>query len=174
MAAGEEVAAGQKLFTLEAMKMETTVYAERAGTVAEVLAKAGHAGRGGRSAAALRGLRAIFVAGPPPGPLSWGREAASHALSPRREKPMYRAALLGAAAVAALAFWSWPAPAHVKGRALITHGYTISHLGPGTQRRGRGRTPPSATSTTTSAFSGSTCGPGAAPTASTGTTSTGS
>ena len=37
MAAGEQVAAGQKLFTLEAMKMETTVYAERAGKVAEVL-----------------------------------------------------------------------------------------------------------------------------------------
>jgi pyruvate carboxylase len=35
--AGEQVAAGQKLFTLEAMKMETTVYAERAGRVAEVL-----------------------------------------------------------------------------------------------------------------------------------------
>jgi pyruvate carboxylase len=35
---GEEdtVTAGQKLVTLEAMKMETTVYAERAGTVAEV------------------------------------------------------------------------------------------------------------------------------------------
>jgi pyruvate carboxylase len=39
--AGEHVSAGQKLFTLEAMKMETTVYAERAGTVAEVLVKAG-------------------------------------------------------------------------------------------------------------------------------------
>ncbi len=34
---GKEVAPGEKLFTLEAMKMETTVYAERAGTVAEVL-----------------------------------------------------------------------------------------------------------------------------------------
>jgi pyruvate carboxylase len=34
---GEAVAAGQKLATLEAMKMETTLYAERAGTVAEVL-----------------------------------------------------------------------------------------------------------------------------------------
>ena len=31
-AVGEEVAAGQKLLTLEAMKMETTLYAERAGT----------------------------------------------------------------------------------------------------------------------------------------------
>lgn len=34
--AGESVAAGQKLFTLEAMKMETTVTAERAGKIAEV------------------------------------------------------------------------------------------------------------------------------------------
>ena len=33
---GEEVAAGQKLLTLEAMKMETTLYAERAGKIAEV------------------------------------------------------------------------------------------------------------------------------------------
>ncbi len=37
VAAGKEVAPGEKLFTLEAMKMETTVYAERAGTVAEVI-----------------------------------------------------------------------------------------------------------------------------------------
>src|SRR5579875_2541825 len=37
----EQVVAGQKLFTLEAMKMETTIYAERAGTVAEVLVQAG-------------------------------------------------------------------------------------------------------------------------------------
>jgi pyruvate carboxylase len=41
VAEGEEVAAGQKLFTLEAMKMETTVYAEKAGRVAAVLVKAG-------------------------------------------------------------------------------------------------------------------------------------
>ncbi len=41
VAPGEQVAAGQKLFSLEAMKMETTVYAERAGEVAEVL---GHPG----------------------------------------------------------------------------------------------------------------------------------
>ena len=34
--AGEEVAAGQKLLSLEAMKMETTLYAERGGKVAEV------------------------------------------------------------------------------------------------------------------------------------------
>jgi pyruvate carboxylase len=39
VSAGEEVAAGQKLLTLEAMKMETTLYAERAGRVAEVLAR---------------------------------------------------------------------------------------------------------------------------------------
>jgi pyruvate carboxylase len=39
--AGEEVEAGQKLFTLEAMKMETTLYAERAGRVAEVPVAAG-------------------------------------------------------------------------------------------------------------------------------------
>jgi pyruvate carboxylase len=36
---GEEVVAGQKLLTLEAMKMETTLYAERAGRVAEVIAR---------------------------------------------------------------------------------------------------------------------------------------
>jgi pyruvate carboxylase len=41
VAPGEEVPAGQKLFTLEAMKMETTVYAERAGRVAEVLVQPG-------------------------------------------------------------------------------------------------------------------------------------
>lgn len=41
VAAGEEVAAGQKLFTLEAMKMETTIYADRAGRVAEVLVRKG-------------------------------------------------------------------------------------------------------------------------------------
>lgn len=41
VAAGEQVAKGQKLFTLEAMKMETTVYAERAGKVAEVLVRPG-------------------------------------------------------------------------------------------------------------------------------------
>jgi pyruvate carboxylase len=37
----EEVQAGQKLFTLEAMKMETTLYAEKAGKAAAVLVKAG-------------------------------------------------------------------------------------------------------------------------------------
>jgi len=39
--AGDDVAQGQKLATLEAMKMETTVYAEREGRVAEVLLGAG-------------------------------------------------------------------------------------------------------------------------------------
>jgi pyruvate carboxylase len=38
---GDQVAAGQKLFALEAMKMETTVYAERPGLVAEVPVQAG-------------------------------------------------------------------------------------------------------------------------------------
>jgi pyruvate carboxylase len=37
----EQVVVGQKLFTLEAMKMETTIYAERAGTVAQVLVQPG-------------------------------------------------------------------------------------------------------------------------------------
>jgi pyruvate carboxylase len=41
VAPGERVGAGQKLLTLEAMKMETTVYAEVAGTVADLLARAG-------------------------------------------------------------------------------------------------------------------------------------
>ncbi len=41
VAQGEEVPKGQKLFTLEAMKMETTVYADRGGKVAEVLVHAG-------------------------------------------------------------------------------------------------------------------------------------
>jgi pyruvate carboxylase len=39
--AGEKVGRGQKLLTLEAMKMETTVYAEQAGRVTEVLVKPG-------------------------------------------------------------------------------------------------------------------------------------
>ena len=47
------MAAGQKLFTLEAMKMETTLYAEKAGRVAEVLVQAGDAGGGGGFAAAV-------------------------------------------------------------------------------------------------------------------------
>jgi pyruvate carboxylase len=33
---GDVVASGQKLFTLEAMKMETTIYAEREGRVSAV------------------------------------------------------------------------------------------------------------------------------------------
>jgi pyruvate carboxylase len=41
VAPGEEVAIGQKLCALEAMKMETTVYAERSGRVAEVLVAPG-------------------------------------------------------------------------------------------------------------------------------------
>jgi pyruvate carboxylase len=39
--AGEGVAAGQKLVTLEAMKMETTVYADRSAKVSEVLVRPG-------------------------------------------------------------------------------------------------------------------------------------
>ncbi|HEY8504687.1 MAG TPA: pyruvate carboxylase, partial [Gemmataceae bacterium] len=38
---GDQVAPGQKLLTLEAMKMETTLHAERPGRVAEVIARAG-------------------------------------------------------------------------------------------------------------------------------------
>jgi pyruvate carboxylase len=41
VAPGEQVSAGQKLCTLEAMKMETTVYADRAGRVTEVLVRPG-------------------------------------------------------------------------------------------------------------------------------------
>lgn len=41
VAEGEQVAAGQKLLTMEAMKMETTLYAEHAGRVAELLVKPG-------------------------------------------------------------------------------------------------------------------------------------
>lgn len=44
---GEQVAAGQKLATLEAMKMETTLYAERAGRVAEILVRPGTQVEGG-------------------------------------------------------------------------------------------------------------------------------
>jgi pyruvate carboxylase len=40
-APGEEVVKGQKLLTMEAMKMETTLYAEQAGRVAEVLVRPG-------------------------------------------------------------------------------------------------------------------------------------
>ena len=39
--AGDKVHKGQKLLSLEAMKMETTLYAERDGTLAEVLVAPG-------------------------------------------------------------------------------------------------------------------------------------
>ena len=44
---GEEVVAGQKLVSLEAMKMETTVYAEKSGRIGEVLVRQGLPGGGG-------------------------------------------------------------------------------------------------------------------------------
>ena len=47
VAVGERVAVGQKLLSLEAMKMETTLYAERAGRVAEVLTRTGTQVEGG-------------------------------------------------------------------------------------------------------------------------------
>jgi pyruvate carboxylase len=47
VALGEQVEVGQKLLTLEAMKMETTVYADRAGRVAEVLTRTGTQVEGG-------------------------------------------------------------------------------------------------------------------------------
>ena len=47
VAAGEEVAAGQKLLTLEAMKMETTLHAQSGGKVAEVLVRPGTQVEGG-------------------------------------------------------------------------------------------------------------------------------
>jgi pyruvate carboxylase len=47
VASGERVALGQKLATLEAMKMESTVCAERAGTVADVLVQRGSQVQGG-------------------------------------------------------------------------------------------------------------------------------
>ena len=46
---GDAVRRGQKLLTLEAMKMETTLYAEADGRVAELLVTPGHAGRSGRT-----------------------------------------------------------------------------------------------------------------------------
>ncbi len=39
--AGDKVAQGQKLVSMEAMKMETTLYAERDGKIAEVLVQPG-------------------------------------------------------------------------------------------------------------------------------------
>jgi pyruvate carboxylase len=47
VAPGEQVEKGQKLLTIEAMKMETTVYAERAAKVAEVLVRPGTQVEGG-------------------------------------------------------------------------------------------------------------------------------
>ena len=47
VAVGDEIAAGQKLITLEAMKMETTLYADRPGKVAEVLVRPGIPVEGG-------------------------------------------------------------------------------------------------------------------------------
>ncbi|HLW66880.1 MAG TPA: pyruvate carboxylase subunit B, partial [Gemmataceae bacterium] len=47
VAPGEKVAQGQKLLTMEAMKMETTLYAEQSGTIAEVLVRAGMQVEGG-------------------------------------------------------------------------------------------------------------------------------
>jgi pyruvate carboxylase len=44
---GEQVAQGQKLLTMEAMKMETTLYAERTAKIAEVLVRAGEQVDGG-------------------------------------------------------------------------------------------------------------------------------
>jgi len=45
--AGEEIAKGQKLATLEAMKMETTLYADAAGKIAEVVVRPGTQVEGG-------------------------------------------------------------------------------------------------------------------------------
>lgn len=47
VAPGEQVAEGQKLLTMEAMKMETTLYAEQAGKIAEVLVSQGAQVEGG-------------------------------------------------------------------------------------------------------------------------------
>jgi pyruvate carboxylase len=38
---GDAVRKGQKLLSIEAMKMETTIYADRSGRVVELLAKVG-------------------------------------------------------------------------------------------------------------------------------------
>ena len=47
VAVGDEIPAGHKILTMEAMKMETTLYAERPGKVAEVLVRAGTQVEGG-------------------------------------------------------------------------------------------------------------------------------
>lgn len=47
VAVGEQVAVGQKLLTLEAMKMETTLYSDHVGRIAEVLTRAGTQVEGG-------------------------------------------------------------------------------------------------------------------------------
>ncbi|MSR29911.1 MAG: pyruvate carboxylase [Gemmataceae bacterium] len=47
VASGEEISTGQKLFVLEAMKMETTVYAEKPGIVSEITVSAGTHVEGG-------------------------------------------------------------------------------------------------------------------------------
>jgi pyruvate carboxylase len=47
VAVGDEIATGQKLLALEAMKMETTLYADRPGKVAEVLVSPGSQVEGG-------------------------------------------------------------------------------------------------------------------------------
>jgi pyruvate carboxylase len=52
---GDAVTKGQKLLSLEAMKMETTVYAERDGTVAEVLVGPGTPVEGGELVLRYRG-----------------------------------------------------------------------------------------------------------------------
>jgi pyruvate carboxylase len=41
VSAGDDVKSGTKLFTLEAMKMETTIYSEHSGKIAEVRVTAG-------------------------------------------------------------------------------------------------------------------------------------
>ena len=42
MAEGQQVERGERLFTIEAMKMETAVYAETAGVVTELVIEPGH------------------------------------------------------------------------------------------------------------------------------------
>ena len=53
---GDAVRKGQKLLSIEAMKMETTLYAERPGRVAEVLAVRGATSQHGRAADSPTGL----------------------------------------------------------------------------------------------------------------------